>query len=280
MKKISVFLLLCLPVFGIAQRKIAAANILNQIYNGETVAYQNVQVIGDLDLTRLRNSQNKAVEDVKDDQGVRKVFYDKPRFVSVVTKPVTFVNCIFTGDFIAYSQPDADTMYEADFAETVQFDRCVFEKKATFRHSWFKKDVSFTNSRFAAGVSFRHSVFTDHSSFKGTVFTNETDFRHTDFYQEGVFDNSRFEDLADFRHTTFSRGADFRQASFLAEADFRHTEFQPNVTFKDASFKTGLDFSAAQLNGEPIAFDKVGGKLVHKIRELEHQEKEIEEFEK
>jgi hypothetical protein len=67
MKKISAFLLLCLPLCSFAQRKVAAANILKQINNGETVAYQNVRIIGNLGLTRLRNSQNKAVEDIKDD---------------------------------------------------------------------------------------------------------------------------------------------------------------------------------------------------------------------
>ncbi|CAA9490208.1 MAG: hypothetical protein AVDCRST_MAG96-1474 [uncultured Segetibacter sp.] len=274
MKNLSFFLLLCLPVLAFGQRKIAATTVLNQMNNGETVKYENVQITGNIDLTRLRNTQNKHGEEIIDDHGVRKIFYDKPRFVSTVTQPVTFINCIFSGDFIAFSQSNPDTIYEADFAETVRFERCIFEKKATFRHSWFKKDAAFTNCRFKTGVNFRHSIFTNLSSFKETVFTGEIDFRHTDFYKKGNFENAKFETPADFRHTTFSKGADFTQASFLAEAGFRHTEFQPEVIFKDVNFKTGSDFSHAHLDGEPISFNAGLGKSEDNIRQRKKTKEE------
>jgi uncharacterized protein YjbI with pentapeptide repeats len=281
MKRINFFLLLLLPALSFAQTKVAASTILEQLNGGEVVAYNNVHIIGNLDLTKLRNVQAKQQEHIQDDRGDRKVFYDQKRFVSLVLTPVTFTNCKFTGELIAFSQPVQDTMYEADFIEPVRFSGCVFEKKATFRHSWFKKEVSFSNCRFESGVDFRHSYFARLTSFNGTTFSKEIDFRHTTFYKGTDFQKTKFDAVADFRHTTFSEGADFRHVMFLAEASFRHTAFEQKPMFEEASFRIGSDFSHALLNGEPVSFTKVDGKIVLKKRgnEVEQQETEPGEIE-
>jgi hypothetical protein len=61
---------------------------------------------------------------------------------------------------------------------------------------------------------------------------------------------------------------------FLAEASFRHTTFEQKPMFEEASFRIGSDFSHALLNGEPVSFTKVDGKIV-----LEKQGNEVEQQE-
>ncbi len=222
-----IFLFITLPFMAWAQRQVEASAILQRINQGLPVEYRDVRITSELDLTTLHNLRQVS-EHRYQGQG-QDVHVYAQSYAAHLTLPVVFINCSFSGEFVASRQRD-NMIYEADFARTVRFEGCIFEKMATFRHCWFEKEVTFANCSFLGGVDFRHSYFVTRPSFYGTIFGWEADLRHTTFYQ----------------------GASFDQADFKADANFRHAEFSGPMSFKRTELGERADFGLAQLNEERL----------------------------
>src|SRR5690606_765139 len=124
MKKSLLFLLcLLVPVLTWAQNRVNATDIIAKINRGEAVVYKNVEIIGDLDLTKLDNMKLEQKSDNK---------YSTHEYISTVTAPVTFINCTFKGDVLAYFNPDgqgvkmlsnksSNELYNTNFTKAVRF---------------------------------------------------------------------------------------------------------------------------------------------------------------
>ncbi len=246
MKALYVLYILCFPLLDFSQNTIEAGEIVNRLNKGEKVELRNMRISGTLDLTRLQNLRAKPVKQA--DAG--NVYYGPKFYASRVNSELVFINCSFGGDIIASRQRDNDTIYEADFTQAVRFEGCTFEKRAAFRHSWFKGEASFKDCLFSGEVDFRHTYFAGQTSFKETVFRGPIDFRHTQFWGQAIFEKASFETPAEFTHTEFQQGVRFEQASFKDAATFRHTVFSENATFTGASFKDNADFGHAELDGK------------------------------
>src|SRR5687768_9418843 len=97
----------------VAQTRIKASDIIEKINEGSAVEYSNVQIEGDLDLTdlktrRLERSVTKLLSD------------DHSTYESTVEVPVSFTNCTFLDDVIAYYNDERDNdTYVAHFEKDV-----------------------------------------------------------------------------------------------------------------------------------------------------------------
>jgi hypothetical protein len=171
MKKLICLYFLLIPFISFAQSKVEASRIIDQINRGEAVSYQNVEITGDLDFTRLQN--------MKEEKDFHKSKHKS--YFSEVTHSIRFINCRFAGDVLAYysegndqwNDDDDNATYNAHFAGDVFFENCVFEKKSAFKYSKFSK-----------AASFQKSVFRDEALFKYSKFAYGPNFSHVNF-EEG-----------------------------------------------------------------------------------------------
>ncbi|HEY4652294.1 MAG TPA: hypothetical protein VIG72_12815, partial [Pontibacter sp.] len=118
--------LLALPLLTIAQSKVAASEVMAKINRGEAVSYKNVEITGNLDMTKLKNMKLKNEKAGKN---------DTKEYISTVTAPLTFENCTFKGDVLGYFNPDnginiaksSNEVYNTNFEKAVRFENCTFE---------------------------------------------------------------------------------------------------------------------------------------------------------
>ena len=84
---------LFLPVYctASAQKEVSAKSIIDVINKGQTVNFDGVTITGELDITELANKKR-----------VKKNKNDSEEYKSYVEVPISFKNCVFRDDFIAY----------------------------------------------------------------------------------------------------------------------------------------------------------------------------------
>lgn len=252
MKKIIYFLLLILPAASFAQTSVSSKDILAKINAGQAVSYSNVRIVGDLDMTQLANK--KQVKNRTDDQ-------DSKSYLSVVTVPLTFVNCTFSGAVLAYFNPDNDRnrafreslneVYNTNFSSDVTFSGCTFLDDAEFKYSDFKGRVSFAGSSFKHEAMFKYSTFAAAPDFNKASFEETATFKYVKFPASSSFQSASFKDDADFKYAEFASNADFRNAIFSGMANFKYSQFR-TPDFKGAKFNGSEDFKYTTVNGEKV----------------------------
>ena len=138
-----VLITLSAPVY--AQTDVQASEIINQFNDGKALNFENVTIVGDLDLSNLKDSKSTCV------------YPEKGKKVDVITNFVThgvlFKNCVFKGKFILFHLDNSGSMkkeFRVQFNENVVFEKCVFEQSVDFELTNFNKAVSFESSNFKA----------------------------------------------------------------------------------------------------------------------------------
>lgn len=263
MKKIfyHLFLLLILPAASFAQSSVSAKEVIAKINAGQAVSYRNTRIEGDLDMTQLVNKKKvKTTSNDGDD--------NSKSYLSIVTAPVSFVNCTFTGNVLAYNNPDNDRfgvfkdskneVYNTNFNAAVTFSGCTFQEDAAFKYSEFKDKVSFAGSRFKNEALFKYSVFAFAPDFSKVVFEENAVFKYVKFPAATSFQAVSFRDNADFKYAAFNSKADFKNAVFTGMADFKYSQFS-DPDFKGARFDGDEDFKYSSVNGKKIGSAIVTG---------------------
>ncbi|PTX15356.1 pentapeptide repeat protein [Pontibacter mucosus] len=251
----TLLLLLFLPLLSMAQTKVNASEVIAKMNRGEAVRYKNVEIVGDLDMTKLDNM--KLVEGGEDKYSTRK-------YVSTVTAPLSFVNCTFTGDVLAYFNPDnveqlrvnlkkkTSEVYNTNFEKEVLFESCTFKQKAAFKYSEFEGDVSFMSSRFAEEANFKYAEFDRSVNFSNVRFGGEANFKYVEFPERASFAGATYKGEANYKYTKFARSANFEKALFDGTANFKYTKVAGNFNIKGASFRGGNDFKYTELNDQKV----------------------------
>ena len=143
-------LLIGLVFISFAQTKIKASDIIKQINEGHDVTYTNVEVEGNLDLTDLQN----RIEAKRSPGWLRHFDGDDDMFVSTVKVSLTFTNCTFQGDVLAYYHLDHQReTYIANFEKAVVFKNCNFNRASEFKYSEFEGSATFAGSTFSRSVT-------------------------------------------------------------------------------------------------------------------------------
>ncbi|GAB3913042.1 hypothetical protein GCM10028803_56670 [Larkinella knui] len=247
----SLLLLLALSSTTRAQRTIDAKEILAKINRKEVISYENATISGDLDLTELANKKR-----VTDSRWVENEAYE-----STVEIPVTFRNCTFKGNFIAYKNIDKEgrrwggngVTYAAHFTEAVTFERCTFEKGSEFKYSEFKQRALFIGTSFREEANFKYAKFRAVADFSDARFGELGNFKYTSFKEEIAFRQARFNQYADFKYTKFDEGANFNSTRFDGTADFKYTHLPRNSSFENTVFDGPTDFKYATLDGRKFS---------------------------
>ncbi|WP_207435557.1 pentapeptide repeat-containing protein [Sabulibacter ruber] len=257
-KTFSLLLLLwlVLPALVWAQNTVPAADVIARINRGEAVKYENATITGDLDLTQLQNKTLKQHHDAKEKRGHKE-------YVSTVTAPISFVNCTFQGNVLAYynsndknadGQPDLGEkvtegdVYNTNFDKDVRFENCVFEQRSAFKYTEFKQEASFAGTTFRKEAFFKYSKFAQGPDFSKAKFNQQANFKYVKFPEKVSFNGATFQEEANFKYASFSGGADFQKATFNGLANLKYATLSDPVQWKGASFNGGQDLKYTSLN--------------------------------
>ncbi len=245
MKKVLFLCMLLLPALARAQATADAKEIVGKISRGEAVSYRNATITGTLDLTQLDNRK------LREEPGK---WEDSKTYVSTVKAPVSFTNCTFAGDVLAYYHlEDKQETHTADFDEGVVFENCTFKGKSAFKYSRFARGASFAGSRFGGEVSFKYSHFANGPDFSKTRFDDVADFKYTHFGEEANFSDAGFGGEAVFKYTAFPARSSFRNVVFSRHADFKYAKFSEPVDLSGVDFRGGEDFKYTRVGGKSMS---------------------------
>jgi len=213
-------LLLSLTITSSAQSKVKAAGIIKQINEGRDVAYTNVEVEGNLDLTDLAN----RTEAHRSNRWQRNFGGDNDIFVSTVNVSLTFNNCTFLGDVLAYYHLNhGEETFVANFEKGVVFKNCSFNNACEFKYSQFEGVATFTGSTFKEEANFKYAGFSGGPSFAGAKFEEGADFKYTQFPVETSFQQATFYGLANFKYSKFTSPVNIESVAFKGSEDFKYT---------------------------------------------------------
>ncbi|GAB3175341.1 pentapeptide repeat-containing protein [Telluribacter humicola] len=251
----SIALVAMLAVSATAQSTLSAKEIIQNVDRKYAVEVSNKTIEGDLDLTDLSNKELKKRGNM-----------DTREYKSRVEVPLTFRNCTFKGDVLAYKVVDKDgkrrsllgsvmnndsdnqTLYTADFKEAVIFENCTFEGLAEFKYSDFAENVSFADSKFRHSANFKYAKFNEGARFANANFTDSANFKYAKFSDEANFANTRINQTADFKYADFQEGVSFKGTHFQGYADFKYTDFKREGDLSQVTFSRGSDFKYAKGN--------------------------------
>ncbi|MFN3851033.1 MAG: pentapeptide repeat-containing protein [Spirosomataceae bacterium] len=247
MKKLIIILAL-IPALSFAQKTISAKEIFESIDKGQPVSIQDALIEGDLDLTELSNKKNVQ----------RGKNWNGEEYKSKVTAPISFTNCVFKGDFIAYKHIDKKTgknygnisvnwngdgvTYSTDFEKAVIIENCKFEGKSEFKYSSFYETARFTGTKYTEEANYKYADFKQNAFFDACVFGRYASFKYTNFKGDADFYGVLFDETADFKYTNFDERSTFKSTTFRGFADFKYTNFDTSRNFDNTKFQGGSDF--------------------------------------
>ncbi len=242
--------MLMLPLMAWAQTRVNASEIVAKINRGEAVSYKNAEIVGDLNLTKLQNMELKKSNSK----------YDSKEYVSTVTVPLTFVNCRFKGDVLAYYNPNNSInlknshseTYNTNFERDVLFENCAFEQRTAFKYSKFDGAVSFISSRLAEEALFKYAEFDKRANFSNVRFGGEANFKYAEFPQLVSFAGANFTEEANFKYAEFESGVNFEKALFNGTANFKYADVKKSFNIKGADFRGGDDFKYTKFNNKQV----------------------------
>ncbi len=225
-----------------AQKSIDANDILRKIDDKRQIDVRDAVIRGTLDFTELANQQRVKSSRMANDE-----------YKSRVEVPLTFRNCTFKGDVIAYKTVDKEgkqrwnwgsdqTLYTADFKEKVIFENCTFEGKTEFKYSDFDEIAVFNDNKFRYEANFKYANFREDARFEGTDFNDNANFKYADFRSVAYFTDARISDNADFKYAEFGNGVKFTKTRFDGSADFKYADFKRLGDFSNADFRSRPDF--------------------------------------
>lgn len=222
MKHILTILCLIITAATMAQTKIRASDIIKQINEGRTVEYSNVEIEGDIDLTDLENRRSERSSSTWFSNG------GNDKYESTVEVSLTFTNCTFLGDVLAYYN---------------------LERRNETYIAHFEKDVVFRNCTFKNHSEFKYSEFNGMARFDGCTFNEVANFKYAEFSSGPLFSNAKFESGADFKYTEFPRETSFEKATFHGLANFKYSKFRSPLKIDGVAFNGSEDFKYTQIDG-------------------------------
>jgi uncharacterized protein YjbI with pentapeptide repeats len=245
MKKSAVIILAVffLTASAVAQSRVDAKDILKSIDEGKAINYSGATIIGDLNLT--------SIKDMVPDKDNKPSRHSTDVFWYHVRSPLTFTNCTFEGDVIAYyHDEDKNETHNAVFHDDVSFRGCEFRGKSAFKYSTFHEGADFANTKYSKEALFKYTEFTSEVSFAQSEFSHDANFKYTKFPQNVDFSNTRYHKLANFKYTKFPKGVSFKNALFRGDSVFKYTKFYEPFDFEGTEFEDSVDFKYTKLEGK------------------------------
>jgi hypothetical protein len=216
MKSTSTLLLFLLAFLSVgkAQTKVKAEDIIKQINEGRDVVFNNVEIVGKLDLTDLSNRTGE--------HSFGKLGNDT--YVSTVKVALSFTNCTFSDDVLAYYHlRHNERTYVANFTKDVVFKNCIFKHASEFKYSEFEQAATFAGCTFREEANFKYAEFDSGPSFADVKFEGDANFKYAKFPRETSFQKATFYDLANFKYSKFKSPLNMDGVAFKGSEDFKYT---------------------------------------------------------
>jgi uncharacterized protein YjbI with pentapeptide repeats len=250
--------LLLLPTLTFAKSQVKASKIIDQINAGKAVQYKDAEIVGDLDFT--------SIKDVTlDEKSKKSRLFSKDSTLNYwchVKSPVSFVNCVFKGDVLAYVHKDRENeTHNAIFYKDVDFQGCDFQGKSAFKYVKFKGDANFKRTQYHHEALFKYTEFSTDVSFSNSHFNRDANFKYTKFPESVYFNKVTFQHLANFKYTKFPEGVTFKGTHFKGDANFKYTKFSEPVNFDGVAFDDDVDFKYTKIEGKSFTTYLIKKKL-------------------
>ena len=250
--------LLLTPSLTFAKSQVKASQIINQINAGKTVQYKDAEIVGNLDFTSIKD----VTLDEKSQRNSQRSNGSTLTYRCHVRSPVSFINCVFKGDVLAYvHDEDENETYNAIFYEDVDFQGCNFQGKSAFKYVEFRSDANFKNTQYHKEALFKYTEFSTDVSFSNSHFNRDANFKYTKFPESVYFDKATFEQLANFKYAKFPEGVTFENTQFKGDADFKYTKFYEPVNFDGVVFDEDADFKYTKIEGKSFVTYLIKKKL-------------------
>jgi hypothetical protein len=213
---------------------IRAEDLLAQISSGEPVDYDNVTIIGPLDLTNLSGPVKQSVK------------ITNSRFLGPLdSNGATFEEALdLRGSVFQENVSFAKTSFLGD----ASFSGALFGGEADFRASHFGGQAAFLSALFLNDTSFGSVRFDGDAIFLSSGFAKDVDFNFARFLRMGSFGNTIFDNVI-FLETQFGGHASFLDTQFRGNATFAATRFASDVVFRNALFQRGSTFGLSNFGG-------------------------------
>ena len=221
---------LLMMVAGAAEpaRVIQAEEILKKIEQGQPVEYDNVVVVGDLNLSGLDLSR-VAVKQSNLEKSI-----GLPDYGVVVTSPISISNSLIKG--------------------TLSLNKTVFQDLTYFYGTRFEGPVFLIGSMFSHNANFMLAEFNQSANFLSAQFNEDVYFWGAKFNQTARFWNAQFNQTVSFLSAQLNQTADFQSVQFEQEAYFDYTNFL-DVFFDYSQFSEDVFFNNAQIAGNLSLFN-------------------------
>lgn len=229
-RRSGVFALLITFLFtthSIAQKTVNASDIAQDIKSGKSISYENVTIIGDLDMTFM----NEKISELP----AKKRWYKNGGSNAVeeqIEEKISFVNCVFENNVYAYyHDEESEYTFIAHFENDVTFKGCTFKENAMFKYSDFEQSANFKGSKFHGKTTFKYATFDENVSFADT----------------------NFEELAIFKYTKFKEGVSFNNATFEDTLDIKYVEVNGDFNIDNMTVEKNIDSKYSDINGKGFA---------------------------
>lgn len=257
-KILFIAVLLLIPSLTFAKSQVKASRIIDQIDAGKAVQYKDAEIVGDLDFT--------SIKDVTlDEKSKRNRNWSKGSTLTYwchVRSPVSFINCVFKGDVLAYVHDDDENeTHNAIFYKDVDFQGCDFQGKSAFKYVKFESNANFKNTQYHKEALFKYTKFSAAVSFSGSSFHGDANFKYTKFPESVNFDKATFQQFANFKYTKFPEGVTFENTHFKGDVDFKYTKFYEPVNFDGVVFGDDVDFKYTKIDGKSFVTYLIKKKL-------------------
>ena len=254
-------------------QRVNASEILANITRGAPVEYTDCIIIGDLDISGIRD--NLAEIEI---EGIEKRIIKSPILIvdSTIQGKVNF-NPIYFNDTVVFKNVTFEGVaffWYATFNKTPDFQDSTFKNKADFGEATFNEGAPFTrvkfnearflNATFNNNAFFDSTTFDDRAIFCNAIFVKKANFYNCTFNDAAIFFNATFNNSADFQWATFNDAVIFEDATFNGYANFIHTAFN-KAYFEGATF-TKIDFRYVNFEIIEINWSQLKGKLIYSGR--------------
>lgn len=241
--------ILCSSFAANAQQKINSSDIMKDLKSGKTISIKDANIVGVLDFTFM----DEKMPDLD-----RKYRWWKGSDINAITEVIesklSFVNCTFNDDVLAYFHDDiSEYTFEADFERAVVFENCTFKENAMFKYSNFESAVSFKGSDFQEETTFKYAEFEDDLDFSNTIFDEEATFKYSKFNNKANFANATFDKDASFKYSNFRDGVTFSNAKFNRSLNLKYTKVRGDFEIDKMSVREDIDSKYTSINGDGLA---------------------------
>lgn len=241
--------LLLVPAWSFA-KQVKASAIIDQINAGKAVQYKNAEIVGDLEFTSIKD----VTLDEESERNRRRSRGSTLTYWHHVKSPVSFTNCVFKGDVLAYVHNDIENeTHNAIFYEDVDFQGCDFQGKSAFKYVKFEAKANFKNTQYHEEALFKYTRFSTDVSFSNSTFYRYANFKYTKFPESVYFDKATFRGYANFKYTKFPEGVTFEDTQFGGDVNFKYTKFREPVNFDGTVFDEDVDFKYTKIEGKSFA---------------------------